>query len=465
MDKNNDAMATFRVTTKNGSKFLMDIDRGIDTSGVVAEEAAQEDKNPFNFADFNQIVLGTNRLQHYVNGVPDRTHIDSQIHYITSASRKENEAFANYMQIRKDMMNGGSAFALCIPWQVPVLCRMKQVGYYQMLRKKLTAEQFMRECESKCTGSVQNPIIKDTVLQEARTNLLMEDRHCGDDECFYILGYDVSARDIAGNAMTAMSVLKCTRQYDTSKWDKYKKSLVYCMDSRPPKSAREHAMYIKRRWNDYLSKSGKLTYIVIDARSYGQSVVECLHQDLGDGLPPLATITHEEPYNALEQEGAIACIYPLQATGNTGRDPNSVMLDYIEREMENGNVILLTANINEALRAYKLKHNITDNNDDVKIQSPYISTNRLCQQINNLQKKYTTTGWVEAEISKSIPKDMWSSLLYACRMAQRLEHSELYQENRTKNLWEEEAKKVGEMLSAVPIKTRSVRRMGRGAIK
>ena len=60
----NDSTDRFAVATINGSKFIMDIDRGIDTSGVVAEECAQEDRNPFNWTDFNQIVLGTNRLEH-----------------------------------------------------------------------------------------------------------------------------------------------------------------------------------------------------------------------------------------------------------------------------------------------------------------------------------------------------------------------------------------------------------------
>ena len=464
-DKNSDAQEHFKITTPNGSAFIMDIDRGIDTSGVVAEEAAQEDKNPFNFDDFNQIVLGTNRLQHFVNGSPDPTHIDAQIHYITSCSRRENQAFSVYKDVRKSQFNGDSAYGLCIPWQVPVLCRMKPFSYYNMLRKKLTAEQFMRECESKCTGSVDNPIVKDSVLQESRKLKVMEDRHCGDPECFYIMGYDVSSRDLAGNALTAYSVIKCERQYETAVRDHYKKSLVYVVESPPPREAREHAVIIKRRWWDYCNKdNNKLTYIVIDARQYGQSVVEWLHKDLGDGLPPLATITHEEPYNALELPDAVSCIYPMQATGVSGRDPNSEMLDYIEREFENGNLRLLTGNITEGADAYKLKHHITDDMQDAAIQLPYIKTTRLCQQIGNLKKKYTSVGYIEAEISKSIPKDMWSATLYACRLAQRLEKAQLYYENRRRNEWEAEAKKILDELNSVPTANRRVKRTGRLAL-
>ena len=454
----------FAVATINGSKFIMDIDRGIDTSGVVAEECAQEDRNPFNWTDFNQIVLGTNRLEHKAHGVSVPSHIDSQIHYITSCSRQENESYSVYKSVRQEMQEGGSAFALSIPWQVPVLCRMKKMSYYQMLRKRLTAEQFDRECNSRCTGSVENPIVRDNVVRESRSVKVMEDRHCGNKEAFYIVGYDVSSRDHAGNALSAMSVLKCERQFNTAVWDRYKKSLVYVMDMRPPKTAREHAALLKRRWAEY-SIEGSTAFLVVDARNYGQSVIEHLHEDLGDGLPPLRTMNNDPDYSGLVRPGAIPCLYAIQAGGNTGRDPNSVMLDYIEREFENGNLRLLTPDLQAGVKAYKLKRGIKDDTQDAKIQFPYLKTNALCRQIANLQKKYTATGWVEQEISKYIPKDMWSSLLYANRIAQYLEKDQLYAQNHFESEWEQAAREMEKATSGFVVRTRANKRRGRLAIQ
>lgn len=454
----------FAVATINGSKFIMDIDRGIDTSGVVAEECAQEDKNPFNWTDFNQIVLGTNRLDHKVNGVSVPSHIDSQIHYISSCSRQENESYSVYKSIRQEMMEGGSAFALSIPWQVPVLCRMKKMSYYQMLRKRLTAEQFDRECNSHCTGSAENPIVRDNVVRESRSVMTMEDKHCGNPEVFYIISYDVSSRDHSGNALSAMSSLKCERQFNTAKWDRYLKSLVYVMDMRPPKNYREHAAILKKRWSEY-SIQGSTAFLVVDARSYGQSVVECLHEDLGDGLPPLRTMNNDPDFAGLVRPGAIPCLYAIQAMGNTGRDPNSVMLDYIEREFENGNLRLLTADLAAGVKSYKLKKGIKDDTQDALIQFPYLKTNALCRQIANLQKKYTSTGWVEAEISKYIPKDMWSSLLYANRIAQYLEKDQLYAQNHYESQWEKAAADMENATSGFVVRTRANKRQGRLAIK
>ena len=140
----------------------------------------------------------------------------------------------------------------------------------------------MRECETHCTGASENPIIKDSVLAASRKVKVMEDKHSGEPDAMYIIGYDVSSRDASGNALTAMSVIKCTRHFDTGKWDHYRKQLVYVMDMAPPKTAKAHAAIIKRRWADYSMDGGLATYVVIDARQYGQSVVEALHEDTPD---------------------------------------------------------------------------------------------------------------------------------------------------------------------------------------
>ena len=306
--------------------------------------------------------------------------------------------------------------------------------------------------------------MRDNVIREARSVMTMEDKHCGNPEVFYIISYDVSSRDHSGNALSAMSSLKCERQFNTAKWDRYRKSLVYVMDMRPPKTAREHAAILKKRWAKY-SIVGSTAFLVVDARSYGQSVVECLHEDLGDGLPPLRTMNNDPDFAGLVRPGAIPCLYAIQAMGNTGRDPNSVMLDYIEREFENGNLRLLTADLAAGVKSYKLKKGIKDDTQDALIQFPYLKTNALCRQIANLQKKYTSTGWVEAEISKYIPKDMWSSLLYANRIAQYLEKDQLYAQNHYESQWEKAAADMENAASGFVVRTRANKRQGRLAIK
>lgn len=455
---NSNSRDHFKISTHNGSKFIMDIDRGIDTSGVVAEEAAQEDKNPFNFSEFNQIVLGTNRLQYMVNGEPDPTHVDNQIHYITSASRKENPAYIECEKIREKMLNGESAYALFIPWTVPVLCRMKPMSYYKMLRGKMTADEFMRECETKCTGNVSNPVLADQYVQDARTLKVMEDMHCGDPEARYVIGNDISYRTNDGNAKCSEAVVRIFPQKDGT----LRKELVYIRDMEPL-DAVSQAKRLKARWAQFMVEGGETTILSIDSWQFGDSVVQLMHTDLGDGLPPMCTIDNDPRYEELVMPNAVPCMYALYATpGRGGKDSNIEMMEYTAREFENGNVRLLTADIHAGLAAYKLAHNLKDDRQDAKIQIPYLKTQELSKQIANLQRKKTSAGWTQTEITKRMNKDLWSALEYAFRPIKTLEEEMLAEKNRRKSEYQEAAAK---MQFYAPVKTRSVRRMGRGAIR
>nr|DAK80459.1 MAG TPA: large terminase [Caudoviricetes sp.] len=460
-DVNSDAREHFKISTPYGSKFIMDIDRGLDTSGVVAEECAQEDKNPFNFSDFNQIVLGTNRLQHMVNGIPDSSHIDNQIHYITSSSRKENPAFEECAKIRKKMNEGGSAYALWIPWQVPVLCRMKPYSYYSMLKGRQTAEEFMRECESKCTGASQNPVLADKYLQAAKTVQVMEDKHCGDDYVRYYIGNDVSYRKRNGNALCAEAVIKAYAQKGDTK---LKKDCVYITDM-PPLTARDQARRMKYRWAQYRKEGTPEPILIVDSWQFGEAIVQQLHTDLNDGLPPLCTVNNDERYREYVLPNAVPCIYALFATsGRGGADPNIDMIDYTVREFEHGNVGILTTNIHEGTRNYKMAHNLKDDLQDSKIQHPYIKTAEFCKQIANLQRKRTSSGWTQEELNKHVNKDMWSAFTYAMWMIKKEEDEILASLNRRKSSYQEAAEHLDSEITYAPVRTRSVRRLGRGAI-
>ena len=72
---------------------------------------------------------------------------------------------------------------------------------------------------------------------------------------------------------------------------------------------------------------------------------------------------------------------------------------------------------------------------------------------------------MEAEISKYIPKDMWSSLLYANRIAQYLEKDQLYAQNHYESQWEKAAADMENAASGFVVRARANKRQGRLAIK
>lgn len=431
-----DAIERFTIRTEGGSQIDVAMMRGTNANCVVAEEVAQQEAGEqFDHEKFRSVVLPAVRVQRMIDGVVDENFPNFQKCYVTSAGRKQNEAYEYRRDILRDALEGRSAFEIDIPAEVAVLCGIRTIDWYRDMRRKLTPEEWLREMGARWSGTCENPVIRDSTLAESKTLPWMENRHCLDPNATYIIGYDVSYADGANRAKCATCVLKCEPQSAPNKAGRYMKSVVYVLDEPPPQDHIMQAKRLKSRWYNFCLNGGRPTYIVIDARSYGQSVLEDLHKDLGDGLPPLCCIEHNFPQ--MEQDGALPVIYPMAATGRTG-DQNSDgdMLRYCELEWEQRNVRLLIGNINEGVQAYKRLHHIKDDILDPVIAIPYQKTRELAGQISNLKKEVSGAGMRERRISQAIQRDMWSATKYAMWMAKYLEHKEMLEGNRRTNEWQ-----------------------------
>lgn len=438
----------FKIETDYGSAFYIGEKRGDNIHAATAEEFAQEENPPFDFDEYTTIVLPAVRLRHNVNGSPDPNFVAYKNHSITSAGRKQNHAYQVRCEVMKEMGRGESAFTMDVPWQCVVLQQMRPYSWAQKLRTKLTPEKWMREMESRYTGADSNPIVRDEVLTECRKLMIAENRHCAYDvgnklkpeDVIYIVGYDVSYADDKKNAKCACVVLKCTRQTDWLKRDRYLKQAVYVDVWNPPVKSMMQAQRIKDVWSRFCYEGGAATYLAIDAWQYGTSVVENLMMDLGDGLAPLCVRNHAS-FTELEQENAVPCLYPIKAGGAGVTDPDAEMVRYAELQFENRNVELLCSNVNEGVENYKKYHRIKDDSMDSMLADPYIKTRELVGQIQNLKKVASGTTQKEERISKHIQRDIWSALKYALRVAQILEREELAQAVRHKSDWDAELAK------------------------
>lgn len=436
-----DTNERFVIQTQHGSTIDIDVMRGTNANSVFAEEVAQEESGErFEHEKFRSAVLPAIRLQRLVNGVMDTMYPNFQKCYVTSAGRQQNESFEYRRDILKNMAMGKRAFALDIPGDVAVLNGIRSIQWYDDMRRKLTPEEWLREMCAKWTGACENPVIRDSTLTESRNLLVMENRHCGDPKVIYILSYDVSYADGARNAKCATCVLKLEEQFEPNKRGRYMKNVVYVIDEDPPQDGLMQAKKLKQRWAQFCLEGGQTTYLAIDARAYGQAVLEDLHKDLGDGLPPLCCVNHS--MQNIEQPGALPVVYPIRATNGyanpeyvDAHDNDADMLRYAEVEWEQRNVRMLTANINEGVVAYKRMHRIKDDLNDPIIAIPYYKSRELAGQIANLKKKATGTNLKEERISRAINRDMWSATKYALRIAQRLEYQNLVDANKRPNQW------------------------------
>lgn len=433
----------FRITTMYGSEFTMYAPRGDNCSAIVGEEIGQEGEEGFNIDAFESDISPTCRLTRKVNGVDDRVHINLKETYITNASSKQNKAFTTYRKnALDDMIYGDSRDGFCadIPWQVALLCNLRDIAYYKKERKKLTAKKWSREMDSVYTGEGDNPLIADELIAKSKRLMIMEDHHCGKENCIYVVAHDVSYAGGNKNARCADVVLKLTEYNTVQKRDKYKKQVVYVDYYQPPKTHYEQAQKVKRLWSRYCKNGAEATYLVVDAQSNGTVIAEELMKPSIDGLPNLRCYNNIR-FAELAQLDALPVIYPIKAGTRGTADEDGAMIKYAQREFEQGNIELLTSSLLDGVEAYKAFHDIKDDTSIGKIAHPYKQTEILCKEIANLREK--TSGFTTKEERKSmmIQRDGWSALKYALRMAAILEENMAKDNYRSKSSLEDDMKK------------------------
>lgn len=444
----------FILETPFGSRISITAMRGDNIHNVLVEEAAQEESGQqFDHDVFENVVTPAVRLTRMVGKKDDPLFPQNQFHYITSAGSQQNRAFEKRLTAYKEMREGKSAFAIDIPAEVSVISGIRTMAWYRKMEGDLTPDKFLREAKSIWTGTSENPLIKDMTLAQSKTLMLMEYQHCGEPNVFYVIGYDNSYRDGGNNAMCAFSVFRLDpkKGLESGTFDK---KLIYAQDNPPPKESLEQARQVKEYWRRYTIPGSEPAYIAIDARAYGTSVIELLHKDLQDGMPPLCCINHD--YAELEQPGALPVIYPIIATGgfNDGpHDSDAAMIEYAEREWEHGNVQMLTSNIADGVNAYKLLHKIKTDEYNIPIAYPYSETKKLCGQISNLKKRMSGFGFTEERISKSIPRDLWSATKYGLRVVKLLEDKYKAIFAQGDNPWQKWSEQVirGQMMQDTPV--------------
>lgn len=436
----------FVLMTKDGSELSIKAMRGDTVHQVVAEEFAQEGAQRFDHEKYKQVVLPAVRGQYMIGGTWCPGYVRFKKQSITSAGRRQNYAYESRVQAWRMMaLDNRKAFIMDVPYDVVLLLGMRPIEWAEDLKHELSPDEWAREMDSRYMGTDENPVVTDDALTEARCLLTMEEHHCCKDagnklapsEVFYIVGYDVSYEDGQKNAKCACVVVKCTKQADYFKRDKYLKEVVWVSDW-SPMDFMGQARKIKTVWNRYCCE-GSTAYIAIDAWQYGSSVRQCLMMDLQDGLAPLCILDHAQ-YTEFELENSLPVIYPIKAGGVGTTDPDAEMIRNAEMQFEYRNVHLLTTMQQSGLDAYKTAHRIKDDAHDFIIAHPYKKTDELCQQIQNLKKVPNAAGVSEKRISKSIQRDSWSALKYALRLAQILERKYLVKQHR-KSDWDDVLKK------------------------
>lgn len=388
----------------NGSRYdvvqMRDSTRGGRRFGGAVEEICDK---KFDGDMLNSVVipLMANDRIAMCGGVDPNENHKSEL-YITTASTQQQFAYQKMSEVYQDQLNGKSAFCIGNSYELPCMFNQLDIDFVEDLKESPTysISDFMREYESIYTGSSSDNLVSEEKLNKSRVCEIAEWEHCGDENCDYILAYDVAREEGNANALSAMVVIKLTPKSNGT----YVKDIVNIFSMEGTHDTIQ-AKFIKQKVKEF-----KPRMVVIDANGLGSGVVDQLVLRLDDGNPPYLVVNNDK-YDRYKQDDSLPILFALKAQEKETKNE-----DMVNRFMNMFNKIdvNLLCNPNSGIKALekKYKRKIKDSEEISNLQLPYVYTDILCEQIMNLKYKQKGNVTTVERISARIQKDMYSALLY-----------------------------------------------------
>jgi hypothetical protein len=322
--------------------------------------------------------------------------------YLTTAGTQQQFGYKKLREVYQDMLQGKSAFCLGNSYELPCIHGQLDFDFIEELRESPTYSimDFMREYESVWTGSSSDSLVSDEKLKKCRIVGVAEWEHCGDDRIEYALAYDVSRNEGAENALSCLTVIKLTPKGNGD----YVKELVNIFSMEGQHSTLQ-AKFLKQKVKEF-----KARVLIIDNNGLGVAVTDQLVLDLNDGNPPYAVLNDSE-YDKYTLPDSIPMVFALKSQNKETK--NSDMINHFMQVFNKIDIGLLKSpheGIKDLEKKYKRK--IKDSEELSNSEIPYILTNNLCEEILNITYKQAGNETRIDRVSRGIPKDKFSSLLY-----------------------------------------------------
>ena len=323
--------------------------------------------------------------------------------YLTTAGTQQQFGYQKLREVYQDMIDGKSAFCLGNSYELPCLHGQLDIDFIEELRESPTYSimDFMREYQSIWTGSSSGSLVSDEKLKKSRVVGVAEWEHCGDNKVEYCLAYDVSRNEGDENALSCLVVIKLTPKDNGD----YVKEVVNIFSMEGQHDTWQ-AKFLKQKVKEF-----KARILVVDANGLGSGVVDQLILDLNDGNPPYKVVNDDKGiWTKYESDNGIPMVFALKAQNKDTR--NSDMINHFMQVFNKLNVRLLKSKHEGIKELEKVKKKNKESEELANAEIPYILTDNLCEEIMNLTYKQAGTETKIERVSRAIPKDKFSALLY-----------------------------------------------------
>lgn len=318
--------------------------------------------------------------------------LNQQIHYFTTPGWRGSDEYNRNIQMIRNMINLKGEMVLGADWRLGSWYG-RGSSKSQILEKKKTMSPtaFAQNYGGKWTGSSDSALINVNRFLSSRvlTKAELKTSNFADE---YYIGVDVARSQNSNNNQSSICVGKVNRDIETNKIITV--DIVNVLNVSNTINFTGQAIIIKKLKEAYNAKA-----VVVDGNGLGAGLVDEL---LKNNIDPVSQKKYScwdtiNTDNKPENTNAEKCLYDLKAQSAQTR----IITNFIDM-VDAGKIRLLE------------KREINATYKDIETEvAPFVQTDLLFEEVNNLKIKYLPSGalTVEKVVSK-LNKDRYSALVY-----------------------------------------------------
>lgn len=391
-----------KLVFKNGSTLdtltVGASSRGLRAQGLSLEEIVDERMDS---KTINEVLLPILAQARTVPGygVDKNNEYSKTQAYVTTASHRQSYCFEKFNKLYSDMVAGLPAIVLGTSYEMgtdfgtldieDVIDKQNDATYSPL--------SFDREYRSIFTGASEGSLVNSEHLNKTRTlkepifKASKADKNNPNVE--FVLSYDVARANGKANANSALVVIRIEDRGDGT----YIKHLVniFTMEGI---HFEQQAKFLKQKVKDFSA-----TILCIDINGMGWGLVDYLTSEIDDN-PPYSIVNNDD-YDKYKKANSIPMIFAINSSSKETK--NSNIINHFMSVISNNDVKLLAP---EGVA----KNNMLelDGRSNAEKILPFVQTDRLVDEIMNLEYVNNGNSGTVKQVSHKIQKDRFSAFSY-----------------------------------------------------
>lgn len=391
-----------KLVFKNGSTLdtltVGESSRGLRAQGISLEEITDDRMDR---ATINEVLLPILAQPRRVpiHGVDFKNEYSKTQAYVTTASNKQSYCYEKFQNLYEEMEAGKPTIVLGTSYEMGV--RFGTLDEEDVIEKEqdntYSPLSFDREYRSVFTGSSERSLVSSEDILACRVLDKPEFRSTKEDKnnpnIMYVLSYDVARAEGNANAQSSLVVIKCTNRGDGT----YRKQVVniFTMEGT---HFRKQALFLKQKVAEYGA-----SILCIDHNGLGRGLTDELVLEI-DENPPYSVV-NDQRFDVYKKPNSIPMVFAFQS--NSRETKNDSIVNQFMTSIANHDVQMLKS---ESSARGDIKE--TDGAKMAYKLMPFIQTDRMIDEIMNLEYVQKGNSSTVKQVSRKIQKDRYSALAY-----------------------------------------------------